>query len=83
MLDGILHLSRERAVFPTPRPAMAEVPFSVCPLLCHQVEQHGISRTIGRVASGSQCPECGTGFRIFQATNPKNGEQMAIMIPRE
>jgi len=30
-----------------------------------------------------KCPECGTGFRIFQATNPKNGEQMAVMIPRE
>jgi DNA-directed RNA polymerase subunit RPC12/RpoP len=30
-----------------------------------------------------KCGECGTGFRIFQATNPKNGEQMAVMIPRE
>jgi hypothetical protein len=30
-----------------------------------------------------KCPECGTGFRIFQATNPKNGEPMAVMIPRE
>jgi hypothetical protein len=30
-----------------------------------------------------KCSECGTGFRIFQATNPKNGEQMAVMIPRE
>ena len=30
-----------------------------------------------------KCPECGTGFRIFQATNPRNGEQMAVMIPRE
>jgi len=30
-----------------------------------------------------KCAECGTGFRIFQATNPKNGEQMAVMIPRD
>jgi len=30
-----------------------------------------------------KCSECGTGFRIFQATNPKTGEQMAVMIPRE
>jgi hypothetical protein len=30
-----------------------------------------------------KCPECGTGFRIFQATNPKNGDPMAVMIPRE
>jgi hypothetical protein len=30
-----------------------------------------------------KCRECGTGFRIFQATNPKSGEQMAVMIPRE
>jgi hypothetical protein len=29
-----------------------------------------------------KCPECGTGFRIFQATHPKTGEAMAVMIPR-
>lgn len=29
-----------------------------------------------------KCGECGTGFRIFQATNPKTGEPMAVMIPR-
>jgi DNA-directed RNA polymerase subunit M/transcription elongation factor TFIIS len=29
-----------------------------------------------------KCPECGTGFRIFQATNPRTGDAMAVMIPR-
>lgn len=29
-----------------------------------------------------KCPDCGTGFRIFQATNPRTGDAMAVMIPR-
>jgi ssDNA-binding Zn-finger/Zn-ribbon topoisomerase 1 len=29
-----------------------------------------------------KCPGCGTGFRVFKATNPKNGDPMAVMIPR-
>lgn len=29
-----------------------------------------------------KCPGCGTGFRVFKATNPKNGDSMAVMIPR-
>lgn len=30
-----------------------------------------------------KCPECGTGFRIFQAVHPKTGDAMAVMIARE
>ncbi|MBI3854312.1 MAG: hypothetical protein HY293_01330 [Planctomycetes bacterium] len=30
-----------------------------------------------------KCPECGMGFRVFQATHPKSGDSMAVMIPRE
>ena len=29
-----------------------------------------------------KCPECGTGFRIFQAVHPKTGDPMAVMIAR-
>jgi hypothetical protein len=29
-----------------------------------------------------KCGECGTGFRMFQATNPKTGASMVVMIPR-
>lgn len=29
-----------------------------------------------------KCAECTTGFRMFQATNPKNGDAMIVMIPR-
>jgi hypothetical protein len=29
-----------------------------------------------------KCSGCGTGFRVFKATNPKNGDSMAVMIPR-
>ena len=30
-----------------------------------------------------KCPECHTGFRIFQAVHPKTGDPMAVMIARE
>lgn len=30
-----------------------------------------------------KCPECSTGFRIFQAMHPKTGDPMAVMIARE
>ena len=30
-----------------------------------------------------KCPECSTGFRIFQAVHPKTGDAMAVMIARE
>jgi DNA-directed RNA polymerase subunit M/transcription elongation factor TFIIS len=29
-----------------------------------------------------KCDECGMGFRMFQATNPKTGASMVVMIPR-
>jgi len=30
-----------------------------------------------------KCPECNTGFRVFQAIHPKTGDAMAVMIARE
>lgn len=30
-----------------------------------------------------KCPECHTGFRIFQAVHPKTGDPMAVMIARD
>jgi len=30
-----------------------------------------------------KCPECNTGFRVFQALHPKTGDAMAVMIARE
>lgn len=29
-----------------------------------------------------KCAQCGTGFRVFKAVNPKTGDEMAVMIPR-
>lgn len=29
-----------------------------------------------------KCPDCGTAFRMFQATHPMSGEAMVVMIPR-